>query len=244
MLIAKNLKLAKYLILNSKSVEKELKDFFGGFEGEYQLGINAISTEKYYPHDKNVAREKVGLPLEVPVVLFASRLQKRKGIYTFLEAIKLLQDRKSDFRAIVIGDGEEREGVKKFIRENKIEDVIRVEGANLELLYYYRSADLFVLPSFHEDFGLMYVEAMACGTPVIGTIGVPEEVIPSEDCGLRVPVDDPKSLADAIEKALRKRWEKRQIVEHARSFSWDKKIVEYERIYEYILTRWLNDVQN
>ena len=234
-LIVRNLNLARYLILNSKSVEKELHEYFGEYNGKYWLGINAIDMEKYYPVDKNYAREKVGLPLEVPIVLFASRLQKRKGVYTFLKAISLCKRKNLDLIAVIIGNGEEREGVQNFIAKNELEDVVRLERTKPDLLYYYNAADLFVLPSFHEDFGLMYLEAMACGTPVIGTIGVSKEIIPSEDYGFRVPVNDSKALAEAIEKGLRKKWNKEKIINHACCFSWDKRIVEYEKIYEKIM---------
>jgi phosphatidylinositol alpha-1,6-mannosyltransferase len=99
---------------------------------------------------------------------------------------------------------------------------------------YYRRADLFVLPTESESFGLVFLEALAYGTPVVGTTGVPTDVIPddTDEIGYRVPPDHPERLADAILSALRKEWDYERIQAYAREFSWESNIDKFEHVYE------------
>lgn len=168
------------------------------------------------------------------MVLFVGELKRVKGIYTLLEAINILKKSKKEVRLIIVGDGPEKKWIQDFVLKNNLQNIIRLDGRKSpsELLYYYNAADLFVMPSFSESFGLVYVEAMSCGTPVIGShsTAIPE-VISSDDYGILVPPGNATGLADAIEMGLKRKWNKNKIIKYAHSFSWDNRITDIEKIY-------------
>ena len=208
------------------------------YDGKSWIVHNPMDVTRYYPiSQQETCRERIGLRKQVPVLLFVGGLLRRKGEYVLLEAARLLKEKGIDFKVVIVGDGPEREGVENSAIEKGIEDSVKLEGAKFypQLLYYYNSADLFVLPSFGESFGIVYLEAMACGIPVIGTdaTGLPE-IIPSEDYGIIIPAGNAVALAEAIEKGLEKEWNKDNIALYARSFSWGERVKDYENIFESI----------
>jgi teichuronic acid biosynthesis glycosyltransferase TuaC len=107
-----------------------------------------------------------------------------------------------------------------------------------ELLYYYNAADLFVMPSLSEGWGYVFGEAMLCGTPVIGTDtpGI-RDAIANEACSILIKPNDPGALAEAIEKGLNKKWDREKVIEFALSFSWEKSIRKFEKIYEGLIAK-------
>jgi len=238
-LIRDNLKLSRNLIFVSKFVESEFKQYIGAFKGSSWIIHNPIDTTKFYPINKEESRVKLNLPLNVPVVLFVGSLIKRKGEYTLLEATKILREKKVNLKVIIIGDGPESNGVKHYIIKNELNNMVTIlKGiTNSELLLYYNAADLFVMPSFSEPFGLVYIEAMSCGTPVIGpnSTATPE-VIPSEDYGFLVPPRDAKSLALTIQKALSSDWNRYNIAAYAKSLAWHNNIYKFEEVYKEMLS--------
>jgi glycosyltransferase involved in cell wall biosynthesis len=235
-LIIENLKLSQNLIFVSKFVEFEFEQYFGKFKYYSQVIPNPIDAKKFFQIDKREAKKKINLSSEIPLILFIGRLIKRKGVYTLLEALKILKERRTEFQVIIIGDGPELNNLAEYIRKNNLTHLVSIHKniSHSQLLYYYNAADLFVMPSFSESFGLVFVEAMLCGVPVIGTTGVTRELIPSEDYGFRIPVNNSNALAEVIEKAMHKKWNSEKIIEYACSFAWEKRIVEFERIYRYI----------
>jgi len=238
-LIRDNLKLSQNLIFVSRFVESEFRQYIGEFKGNSWVVYNPIDTKKFAQINKKDARVKLGIPSDVPIVLFVGSLSKRKGIYTLLEATKILKEKEVNLKVIIIGDGSELNNIKHYISENKLDNIVTIlkRVATQELLLYYNAADLFVMPSFSEGFALAYIEAMLYGVPTIGTESVANESIPSENYGFVTPPGDAKSLVEVIEKGLRKKWDKEKIIEYARSFSFGKRIENFEKIYRELLKR-------
>ncbi|OYR60426.1 hypothetical protein DJ83_09925 [Halorubrum ezzemoulense] len=224
-LISSNLCVAENLILNSTSVEKELEKFFSESLDKFNFytGINAIDTNKFYQTstDSN----------NTDNLLYVSRLEERKGVYTLIRALGKNKQQLSEFHCTLVGEIEDRARVETLIDRFGLNNTVSLEGRVPNLRNYYNSADLLVVPSVHEDFGLVYLEAMACGTPVIGTTGVPKEVIPSNDVGYRAEPKNPQDLYEKIKNSLDKNWEYSKIIDHAQSYSWSNKINEYKQIY-------------
>ncbi|WP_266080475.1 glycosyltransferase family 4 protein [Haladaptatus caseinilyticus] len=224
-LIRDSYALSDNLLLNSSQVLDEANHLFSDLDKkEYYVGINGVDGEKYHP---------TGKPLDTTdqtTLLYVSRLEERKGIFTLLDA---LSDGFSpeNVRCIVVGDGEEKPEVERRIETNRIEDVVELKGFVPKLVDYYNEADVLVVPSYHEDFGLIYAEALSCGTPVIATTNVPESLIPNEEIGLRIPPNDSDRLVDAIETASHKEWNTAKILDHARTYHWRNKIADYNEIY-------------
>ena len=101
------------------------------------------------------------------------------------------------------------------------------------------AADIFVLPSLSESFGIVQIEAMACGVPVIATLnGGSEEIITSENFGFLVSnPNDYKYIAEKINEAIWKDWNEKMIIEHANVFSWEKIVVKICKLYREALNK-------
>ncbi len=235
----KNARLINDLIFVSKYVESEFKRYIGDFKGDSYIIYNPIDSKKFYQVNKKDVRAKLNLSLDVPIVLFVGSLTKRKGEYVLLETTKILIEKGVNLKVVMIGDGPELNGVEHYVNENKLSNTVALIKSipQSELLLYYNAADLFVMPSFSEAFALTYLEVMLCGVPVIATKGVCDESVPSENYGFLIPSGDAKSLAETIELGLSKKWNTEEIIEYARSFSWDRRISEFESVYDGILMR-------
>jgi glycosyltransferase involved in cell wall biosynthesis len=173
------------------------------------LGIPVPEMNHKIPKNKNLS------------VLFVGRLEKRKGIQTLIQAIPFVFKRMPDVVFNVIGrdtfvspdfvslNGSEKESFKAKLVENlprEYHDRVNFLGHvdDAVLAQHYQSCDVFVAPSLYESFGLIYLEAMAYGKPVIGCgVGGVPEVIEDGTTGLLVPPEDFCRLAEAIIRLLK-----------------------------------------
>lgn len=137
-------------------------------------------------------------------LLFVGRLVSVKGADLAVEALRQLRERGADTTLTICGDGPEREALEDQVHRAGLDEVVTFEGWTDpdELTEYYRKSTLLLVPSRYEPFGIVALEAIASGCPVVaaGTGGLPEAV---GDCGLLVPSDDATALSDAAERALR-----------------------------------------
>lgn len=237
-LIEKNINLSSYLIFPSKFISDELDGLFrGSFKGKRWIITNPIDISRYYPISKDKARSKIGMHDKGPIILFVGNLNKKKGIYVLVETAIILRHKGLKYKVLIVGGGEEKKKLEEFIKANSVEDTVSLEGVKYlpELLYYYNAADLFVMPSLSEGWGYVFGEAMLCGVPVIGTDtpGI-RDVLTNENCSILVKPNDPIVLAEEINKGLDKNWDKEQIIKYAQTFSWEKRIKEFEKVYRYI----------
>jgi len=137
-------------------------------------------------------------------LLFVGRLVSVKGADVAIEALRRLRERGIETTLTICGDGPERATLERQVEQAEISGTVTFEGWTEpdELAAHYRTAELLLAPSRYEPFGIVALEAIASGCPVVAarTGGLPEAV---GDCGLLVPPDDPEALADAAERALR-----------------------------------------
>ncbi|NJE55152.1 glycosyltransferase family 4 protein [Thermococcus sp. 21S9] len=158
---------------------------------------NGVNVEFFdVPLSKEEAKEKLGLGERV--ILYVGRLEPRKGVSTLINAMRHV-----DGTLLIAGQGSMlpllRERAKLLGVADRVRFLGMVEYSKLPLLY--RASDVFVLPSLSEAFGIVLLEAMASGTPVIGTRvgGIPEII---DGCGLLVPPGNARELANAINLVL------------------------------------------
>lgn len=147
-----------------------------------------------------------GQPLNI--VLTVARLTQQKSIDTLIDALAILRARGYDVRLKIVGDGPERAALEQHARDCKVHEYVEFLGAlpQAELPAHYANAAVFVLPSIREGVGLVFAEALLCGTPIIGTAsGGVTDIIRDDETGLLVPERDARALADAIERVLRDR---------------------------------------
>ena len=165
------------------------------------------------------------------------RLIPQKGVEHLIKAVKEI-DR--DFKALIIGRGPELEPMealaKKLGVEKKVEFISRVIPER-ELIEYYSASDFFILPSLWEPFGIVLIEAMACGNPVIATRvgGIPEVI--SFDCGMLVEPQSPEQIAGAAkklidDKKLRKKLSKKARERSEKVFDFDVVAKRVEQSYK------------
>jgi len=164
----------------------------------YEIVPNGIRLETFDRHSPGLNGEK-----RAQQILFVGRLSSVKGVDDFVKAAKIVLSQVSDATFLIVGDGEERERLKKLAKgfEHRIKFCGHISrGALLKL---YTSSAALVLPSFTrlEAFGLVLLEAMACETPVIAS-RIPGVLDVVGEGGLLVAPRDPSSLANAILEIL------------------------------------------
>lgn len=166
---------------------------------------------RFYPMDKQVAREKVGLNDGEKMLLFVGRIEPLKGVDTICEALELLKAESpqilSGVRMAIIGgdpadmSNHEMQRIRAKCAELCLQDTIQFLGAKDQdtLPFYYNAADALIMPSDYESFGMVALEAMACGTPVIASqVGGLAFLVRDGETGYLVPVREPEALATSI----------------------------------------------
>ena len=172
------------------------------FPGDYHIVPNGIDTQRFRPDHEPIPE------LRTPgwhTVLFVGRLEQRKGLPTLLEAYAELRRRRANVRLVVVGDGPGRWGYERYVESEAIPDVLflgHVEAAMLPRCY--ASADVFCAPAMgRESFGIVLLEAMASGVPVLASAiqGFSQVVSHGED-GLLVRTGDAAAWAEALDAIL------------------------------------------
>ena len=156
-----------------------------------------------------------------PVFVSAARLVPQKDHETLLRAMALYR-RTCAGRLLILGAGPLREHLGKFARELQIADAVDFVGFQENPLPWFRCADVFVLPSRSEGFGIALAEAMGCGTPIISTDGYgPSEIVDRGRHGVLVPPEDPNALAAALTAVgeMRRRFPSESLKARAAEFS-------------------------
>lgn len=176
---------------------------------------------------------------ETKRILFIGKLIDNKGIDTLVKAFKIVKKNIGSVELLIGSGGPQRERSEDLVRTLGISNSVKFLGHIPEdrLQHYYSSADIFVFPSRH-GFGMPLLEAMACGTPVIGSnrYDSPDFL---EGTGVMVDPDSPVQLSEAImellrDEGLRKEYSKKGI-KKAREYSWEKMARETVRVYEELI---------
>ncbi len=179
-------------------------------ESRLQIVGGGVDLDFFNPAPaRDTLRQHLGVPINETVVMTARRLVNRMGVDVLLDAFSELRRARDDLRLVVAGDGEMRASLEaqrdQLGLAQSVEFLGRVSDSRLR--DWYRAADLFVVPTIaDEGFGLITAEALACGTPVVGTqVGATKEILgPLDESLLAAGIDAP-SLASAIDRTLARR---------------------------------------
>ncbi len=195
------------IIAATEREKKDLVHFYGARPEAITVIPCGVNTELFRPLDRRAARERLALNGDKHL-LFVGRIEPLKGVDRLLGAVGYLGDR-HPLQLLVIGGGwnsrRELERLKALARELDIEERVTFLGLvkQAELPFYYSAADVCVVPSHYESFGLVALESLACGTPVVATdVGCAPGVIRQGQTGYVVPANDPHLLAGGIDRAL------------------------------------------
>jgi D-inositol-3-phosphate glycosyltransferase len=168
-----------------------------------------VNMELFKPLDRVDARQKLGLNNQ-KILLFVGRIDPLKGIDKLVKTLPLLKNQ-GNFKLVIVGGDEnsreELKGLNKLASEINISDSIDFRGLvkQEQLSVFYNAADVCVVPSYYESFGLVPLESLACGTLVVATdVGDLKGIIKSGETGCIVSSNSPEKLAEGITSILLK----------------------------------------
>ncbi len=204
-----------------------------------------VDPGRFAPGSRSGARQRLGIPVDEQVVLAVGRVEPLKGLDILIRAVGQLADPKS-LRLLIIGGDEsaqpEFERLSAIAEEAGVRDALTFTGAVEHHLLpdYYRAADVVVMPSFAESFGLVAVEAMACGTPVVASrVGGLASTIADGRTGYLIPWRCPEPFAEKIELLLTNEPLRDALgmagVERMRDYSWDAVARHLLALYETVM---------
>ncbi|MBD3248625.1 glycosyltransferase [Candidatus Woesearchaeota archaeon] len=181
---------------------------------------NGVDTNLFKPIDKKKSRKKLDIDNDSRVFLTIGNAMKRKGYFELARSFDELETKNKLLLIIGNHDKKELSEFKNMIKKLKSKDKIILVGevANEKIKDYYSAADAYCLVSYSEGWPCSVMESLACGRPCIVTKESAGEFI-TKDLGI---ITDYDNLTENLEKALRKKWDKRKILKFAQENSWDK----------------------
>jgi len=222
-------------------------------KGTVEMVPCGTDIERLGSVDRLTARDELGIPEDAKVALYVGRFDRRKGIETLVRAIASSNLRgNADLRLIIGGgarpgesDGIERDRIQDIVKELGIEEIVTFPGRLTEsdLPIYYAAANVCVVPSHYEPFGLVAIEAMACRTPVVASnVGGLQFTVVPEVTGLLVPPKDEAAFAEAIDRILGNPAWGEQLGETGRqrveiAMSWDSVASRLGCLYEKLISQ-------
>ena len=191
------------IIAATETEKEELILHYGASPERISVIPCGVNLALFQPMDREMARKQLGFGDE-KVILFVGRIEPLKGIDQLLRAVSYLQNTQR-LRLVIIGGDEhsqnEIEKLQKLSRELHIEGLVNFSGLIQQerLPYFYNAADACVIPSYYESFGLVALESLACGTPVVAAdVGSLKSIIRQGETGYVVMDNAPHHLADKI----------------------------------------------
>jgi D-inositol-3-phosphate glycosyltransferase len=195
------------VIAATEKEKEDLMEYYGASPEKVSVIPCGVNMDTFRPLDKKEAKTRLGLNGS-KAVIFVGRIEPLKGIDRLMRAMTYLQDGRRP-RLLIVGGGEnsrhEIERLKKLAVELQIQDSIEFVGLikQPDLPLFYSAADVCVVPSYYESFGLVALESLACGTPVVSTkVGGAENIIRHGETGYLVNDNEPRGLADNIMRAF------------------------------------------
>jgi D-inositol-3-phosphate glycosyltransferase len=238
----KVLSLADRIVVSTIDEQVQLAELYHADPEKIKIISPGVDTTRFYPIPEDEAKDYVGIPRDEKMLLFVGRIEPLKGIDTLIKAIS--QMRKSDVMStcphylyIIGGDtngqeldeDSELEHLKRMCHELGVDDLIIFMGKKDQdtLPYYYSAAEIVVMPSNYESFGMVALEAMACATPVVATqVGGLQHLVQDGITGYIVRHNDPDALEERLTQLICQPDLCKELalnaVQYARSFSWDE----------------------
>ncbi len=197
---------ASHVITVGERLKQEVVTNFGVLETHVTVMSMGVDRTVFHPFVKEQVRSELNLPQREQVILFIGNLIREKGVLELVQAFEKLQNKLPDVSLHLVGSAKSAafvDEVKQYIAARQI-GRIHFEGTKpqKELAKWLAAADVLALPSYHEGFGLVALEAMATGTPVVASNvgGLP--YLLANGAGILVPAREVEGLAAGIQQAL------------------------------------------
>ena len=246
---------ADRIIAATQAEEDQLRTLYGADISKVTIIPPGVDTSHFYPIPADEARAVVGTPPEDKMILFVGRIEPLKGVESLMRAIALMRQKgitgeMPHYLAVIGGDPDagqrkmnaELARLKRLCGELGVCDLVLFLGKRSQdlLPYYYSAADLLVMPSHYESFGLVALESMACGTPVVASrVGGLAFLVQDGINGYSVPDGDIEALSSKITLLLRDPVRRaalgRQATAFAQDYAWEKISRRMANLYQEIL---------
>jgi len=192
---------------------------------------NGVDLERFYPVDRTQARTALGLPADAPVLVSVGGLCERKGFHRVIDCLPALHAQGTPAHLLVVGgpspEGDWTDRLQAQVRELGLADRVHFTGPvpPQDLHRVLSAADVFVLATRNEGWANVFLEAMACGLPVVTTdVGGNAEVVSRPELGTVVPFGDAAALTAAVHAALGHVWDRGLIRHYAQANTWDRRV--------------------
>ncbi len=214
-----------------------------------------VDIARFYPIADDESKEFIGIPATDRMILFVGRIEPLKGLETLIQALAALQptDLMSGcphYLAVIGGEPEttqeemnaEMKRLQNLVKELKLNDLVLFLGKRSQdtLPYYYSAAEALVMPSHYESFGMVALEAMACGTPVIASqVGGLAYLVKDGETGFVVPDDNPVVLGERLAQIICQEDLRQKLGEqahvYAQQYSWEKITARVIDVYQELI---------
>ncbi len=244
---------ASRIIAATPRDRQQMIDLYGADDGKIAIIPPGVDLDLFHPIPNIDAKEFIEAPYDHHTVLFVGRIDPIKGIDTWFRAMKLVVEENPDLRGrmcvcLIGGDVDEEMATESELsrldmlkNELGIGDLVTFLGrrAQESLPYYYSAADVVVMPSLYESFGMVALEAMACGAPVVASdVGGLTYLVKDGETGFLVPDRDPRALADCINRLLRDKTLRSDLgkrgIQVAKDYAWGEIAEQIEGVYKEI----------
>lgn len=237
-----------WIVATSPQEVEDIKHFYKKSEDKLVVVPVGVDLRKFCFYSKHIARRKLGVH-EDPIVLFVGRFEERKGLDTLIRAIGLIKKEVPNVKLWVIGGDSHKAGtgvetdevvrVKNVIRETNTADNVEFIGRvpNFKLKKYYAAADVCCVPSYYEPFGIVPLESMATGTPVVASkVGGLQFSVDDGVTGYLAKPKDERQVADKISMILkdvnlRMELSSNAVENIAKHFSWEEVTTLCAKVY-------------
>ncbi len=248
------------LIANTEAEARDLINLYSANKNHVSVVNPGVDLELFTPGDQSVARKELGIPNDAIVLTFVGRVQPLKAPDILVKAAHQFTLENPHLRnrvRIIICGGLSGTGLDKpdsllsLVKELQLLDLVIFlpPSSREKLATVYKASTLVAVPSYSESFGLVAVEAQACGTPVLATnVGGLKTTVSDNKSGLLINGHDPRTWAQAIAQVVLNENElvrlKLGAREHALNFSWDKTVQGLVAVYEKALVTKPTQVRN
>ena len=192
---------------------------------------NGVDTAKFFPIDKSLARQQWQIADDAQVLVSVGGLVERKGFHRVIEILPELVKNNPRLMYLIVGAGSPEGNIRNRLEQQvetlAMQEHVRFLGAIPadQLHSVLSAADVFVLATANEGWANVFLEAMACGLPVITTdVGGNREVVCDEVLGTVTPFGNVDALLHAVDNALQQDWNRQAIIKYAADNAWDKRV--------------------
>jgi teichuronic acid biosynthesis glycosyltransferase TuaC len=229
--LKQTLEASSSLISVSAALRRDVAMKLGQPEHKCTVIGNGVDLSKFSAVDRTQAREKLGISEQSKVIISVGGLIERKGFHRIIPLIASLKEVFPDITYLIVGGGTSQDDMSDKLKELAqscgVAENIKFCGPQLpeNLKWFYGAADVFALATAHEGWANVFLEAMACGLPVITTdVGGNTEVVCNANLGITVDFFDSNKFKIALSDALKRNWDRDVISNYAKSNTWEKRV--------------------